>query len=149
MSDRSFSVPARVLNVQSRVLDRLMSDGVATRLLDAQFKVEPSKKALSLADLYETLQGSIWSDLKGTGDITLMRRNLQREHVRRVTLALTNGGGAADARALQRANARALVGQLKAAENRAGLSKEARAHLAESRNTLEEALKAPMQRMGA
>jgi hypothetical protein len=79
-----------------------------------------------------------------------MRRNLQREHVRRVTLALTQGGTApADARALLRQNARSLVTGLKAAESRTGLSKEARAHLAESRNTLEEALKAPMQRTGA
>jgi len=37
---------------------------------------------------------------------------------------------------------------LKAAEKRAGLSKEARAHLADSRITLEEALKAPMHRVG-
>ena len=107
------------------------------------------KKALSLADLYETLQGSIWSDLKGTGDISLMRRNLQREHVRRVTFMLTRANGTpADARALQRQNARVLVNQLRTAETRPGLSKEARAHLAESRNTLQEALQAPMQRVG-
>jgi hypothetical protein len=68
-----------------------------------------------------------------------------------VALALTHAGGGmpADARALQRANARELIVQMKAAEGRKGLSKEARAHLAESRNTLEEALKAPMQRLSA
>ena len=103
-----------------------------------------------MSELYDSLQGSIWSDLKGAGDIPLMRRNLQREHVRRVTYVLTSAGGApADARALQRENARALVVKLKAAEARPGLSKEARAHIADSRNTLEEALKATMQRMGA
>ena len=107
------------------------------------------KKGLSLSDLYDNLQGSIWSDLKGTGDISLMRRNLQREHVRRLTFMLTRANGTpADARALQRENTRALVAQLKSAQSRAGLTKEARAHLADSRNTLEEALKAPMQRVG-
>ncbi|HET7729351.1 MAG TPA: zinc-dependent metalloprotease [Usitatibacter sp.] len=146
----SFTLASRVLTVQTQALDRLMSDSVAARLLDSSFKTAEGKKYLSLSDLYDTLQASIWGDLKGTGDIPLMRRNLQREHIRRVANLLTRGGGApADARALQRENARALIGQLRTAQARAGLSKEARAHLADSQNTLEEALKAPMQRMGA
>jgi len=148
--DRSFSLPARVLGVQSQVLDRLMSVAVAKRLLDSSFKVGDSRNGLSLGDLYAAVQASIWSDLKGASDIPLMRRNLQREHVRRLTLALTHAEASpADARALQRQNARALVAKLAAAEARKGLSQEARAHLADSRNTLEEALKAPMQRVGA
>jgi len=148
--DRSFSLPAKVLQVQSQVLDRLLSDGVATRLLDSSFKVADAKKGLSLAELYDTLQASIWGDLKGTGDIPLMRRNLQREHVKRIAYVLTVGNGTpADARSLQRENARVLTAQLKVAEARKGLSKEARAHLADSRHTIEEALKAPMQRHGA
>ena len=145
----SFTLASRVLAAQTQVLDRLMSDAVAARLLDSSFKVGDAKKGLSLADLYDTLQASIWSDVKGSGDIPLMRRNLQREHVRRVTFLLTRANGTpADARALQRENTRALVTQLKAAQSRPGLSKEARAHLADSRNMLEEALKAPMQRAG-
>ena len=145
----SFTLAARVLVTQTQVLDRLMSDAVATRLLESSLRVPDPKKGLSLADLYDTVQNSIWSDVKGTSDIPLMRRNLQREHVRRVTYALTRASATpADARALQRENARALVAQLKVAEKRAGLSKEARAHLADSRNMLEEALKAPMQRAG-
>jgi hypothetical protein len=148
--DRSFSLPEKVLQVQSKVLDRLMSEAVASRLLDSSFKVADPAKGLSLSELYDSLQASIWSDLKGTGDIPLMRRNLQREHVKRVAEMLTHGNnGPADARSLQRQNARELVARLKAAQSRPGLSKEARAHLADSRNTLEEALKAPMQRVGA
>ena len=143
----SFTLASRVLAAQTQVLDRLMSDAVALRLLDSSFKVSEAKKGLSLSDLYDTLQGSIWSDLKGTGDIPLMRRNLQREHVRRVTAMLTRANAVpADARALQRENARALVARLRTVQTRPGLSKEARAHLADSRNALEEALKAPMQR---
>jgi hypothetical protein len=55
----------------------------------------------------------------------------------------------ADGRALQRANAKQLLAQLKAAQSRASFSKEARAHLAECENTLDEALKAPMLRPDA
>jgi len=53
----------------------------------------------------------------------------------------------ADARALQRDNARRLLAQINVAQKHSSLSKEARAHLADCSNTLEEALKAPMQRM--
>ncbi len=145
----SFTLAQRVLGAQTQVLDRLMSDAVALRLLDSGMKMSEGQKGLTLSDLYDTLQGSIWSDLKGPGDITLMRRNLQREHVRRITFMLTRANGTpADARALQRENARTLVAQLRTAQSRPGLSKEARAHIADSRDTLEEALRAPMQRVG-
>ena len=144
----NFSLAERVLKVQTDVLDRLMSDATAARLLDSSLKTSDGKKALSVADLYDTLQAAIWSDLKGTGDIPLMRRNLQREHVKRMsgTLTRASGNSPADARALQRENARQLVAQLRAAQSRAGLSKEARAHIGDSLNTLEDALKAQMQR---
>ena len=144
----NFSLAERVLKVQTDVLDRLMSDATAARLLDSSLKIGDTKKALSVADLYDTLQAAIWSDLKGTGDIGLMRRNLQREHVKRVAATLTRASGTspADARALQRENARQLVAQLRSAQSRAGLSKEARAHIGDSLNTLEDALKAQMQR---
>ena len=145
----SFTLASRVLALQTQVLDRLMSDAVASRMLDSSFKVADAKQSVSLSELYDALQGAIWSDLKGTGDIELMRRNLQREHVRRIAWALTRGNGSpADARALQRENARGLISQLRTAKARQGLSKEARAHLADSMHTLEEALKAPMQRVG-
>jgi Lon protease-like protein len=127
-----------------------MSDAVAARMLDTSLKVSDGQKALSLSDLYDALQASIWSDLKGTGDIPLMRRNLQREHLKRVVYSLTRAAEApADARSLQRENARALMAQLRAAQSRPGLSKEARAHVADCLNTLEEALKARMQRVNA
>jgi len=144
----NFSLAQSVLKVQTDVLDRLMSDSVAARLLDSSLKTGDAKKALSVADLYDSLQAAIWSDLKGTGDITLMRRNLQREYVKHLSMTLTrpSGGMPADARALQRENARVLVAQLRAAQSRPGLSKEARAHIADSLNTLEDALKAQMQR---
>jgi Met-zincin/Domain of unknown function (DUF5117) len=146
----SFTLAARVLKVQTEVLDRLMSETVAMRLLDSSLKTGDAKKALSLSELYDNLQAAIWSDLKGTGDIPLMRRNLQREHVRRIAFLLTRAGtGAADARALQRENTRTLIADLRKAHARPGLSKEARAHVADSLNTLEEALKAPMTRASA
>ena len=59
------------------------------------------------------------------------------------TLTRPSGNSPADARALQR-ETRVLVSQLRTAQS-PGLSKEARAH-SDSLNTLEDALKAQMQR---
>jgi len=97
------------------------------------------------------LQNSIWSELKSGRDISPMRRNLQREHLRRVvaTLLRPTNGMPADARSLMRLDAQELIAQIKAAQRKPNLSKETKAHLAESLGTLEDAMKAPMLRMGA
>jgi hypothetical protein len=55
----------------------------------------------------------------------------------------------ADARALQREEAKTLRHEIAAAQNRPGYSKEARAHLAEALTQLDEALKAPIVRQAA
>ena len=143
------NISTRVLNVQKAVLDVVMSDGVAQRLLESQEKVADPSKLLRLSDVYDTLQNAIWSELKTGGDISSLRRNLQREHVKRISgaLLLPSGNSPADARSLQRENAVQLQSALRGALARP-MSKEAKAHLAESLNTLSESLKAPLQRAG-
>jgi hypothetical protein len=54
----------------------------------------------------------------------------------------------ADARALLRADARTLRNELAQAQRKPGYSPEAKAHLAETLATLDEALKAPLIRQG-
>ncbi|MBK9606898.1 MAG: zinc-dependent metalloprotease [Betaproteobacteria bacterium] len=143
-----FSLGDRVLSIQRSVLDQVLSDGVARRLVEAPLRFAGDGEALSLSELYDSVQDAIWSELKTGGEIDPLRRNLQREHLKRLagTLLRTGSGAHADARALQRENARRLLAQLKVAQARNGMSKESRAHLAESANTLEETLKAPLQR---
>ena len=143
------SIANSVLNLQKGVLDVLLADSVAQRLLDSQEKVANPASLLKLSDLYDSLQGAIWSELRTGGDISPMRRNLQREHLRRVANSLIRPTptAPADARSLQRENALVLSGQIRTAMAKP-MSKEARAHLSESLNTLNEALKAPMQRAG-
>ena len=127
-----------------------MSDTVAQRILDSEVKVSDPKSALHLAELYDALKDSIWSELRTGRDISPIRRNLQREHLARLASALLRPSASmpADARALQREEARALRRELAAAQNRATYSKEARAHLAEAALQLDEALKAPIVRQG-
>jgi len=76
---------------------------------------------------------------------------LQREHLRRITAALTKPGAGtpADAISLLRDDAERLVTVLRTAKARAGLSRETRAHYAQSQDALEAALRAQWQRDGS
>ena len=140
----------RMLGVQRAMLDQLMSDGVATRIAEGEFRQTRDNQSFRLSELYETLQDAIWSELKTGRDIGSFRRNLQREYLRRIagTLLRPSQTVQADARALQREDAKQLLALIKVAKARGSYSKEARAHLSECENTLEEALKAPLLRPG-
>lgn len=141
------SISGAVLALQRASLDRLMADSVAARILDAPSKMSQPQQALPLSELYDTLQNAIWSELQSGADIDAMRRNLQREHLRRIVTALIKPAATtpADARSLMRANAQQLQQGIRAALARPA-SKITRAHLSESLDMLTEALKAPLQR---
>jgi hypothetical protein len=148
--DVDYSLNTQVLNAQRKVLGQLMSDSVAQRILDSEVKVDDPRKTLHLADVYDTLKASIWSELKTGREITPLRRNLQREHLTRVASALLRSSGSmpADARALLREEAKDLRREIAAAQSKPGYSKETRAHLDEALTQLDEALKAPIIRQG-
>jgi hypothetical protein len=145
-----YSLSAQVLGIQRGVLNQLMGDVVAQRLLDSEVKYGDPRQGFRLAELYATLQRTIWSELRTGQDIPLLRRNLQREYLQHLATALLHPPATepADARSLLRESARTLQRDAAAASRKAGLSQEARAHLAEVADTLAEALKAPMQRAG-
>jgi hypothetical protein len=82
------SVAARVLALQTAALDQLMADAVATRLTDSLEKLDDKRQVLSLDELYGSLQNAIWSELKSGKEITAARRNLQREHLKRLCAGL-------------------------------------------------------------
>ncbi|WP_350296697.1 zinc-dependent metalloprotease [Limnohabitans sp. Rim8] len=144
------SVVASVLAVQRSILDPLFSPTVASRLLEAPLKAAKGVAPLSLAQLHDTLQNAIWSEALQGQDAGLLRRNLQREHLRRMTDVLIKPSSAVppDARSLLRMNAQILASQLQKALARGGLGKEAQAHFSESLNTLQTALQAQVQRAG-
>ena len=145
-----FSLRSRVLALQIATLNQLMSDTVMARLLDSEIKVSKSDQALRLPELFTTLQDSIWSELATSASIPGPRRDLQREHLRRIVNALTRPSPAtpADARALLRQQARDLSAKIKGSLASGNRDMETRAHLSEAANTLDEALKAPMTRQG-
>jgi hypothetical protein len=144
-------IPAAVARVQNSALERVMSAGTAKRMLDLPlFVPEANRKGLiSLGEVYETVQKSVWSELAAGQEIDRMRRTLQREHLKRVQMLLVRppANMPADAVSLVRYNATKLQEQLRlAVAKSSGRSLETRAHLAESLATLTEALRATMQR---
>ena len=145
-----FSLRGRVLALQTGVLNQLLSDAVLARMLDSEAKVSQPGEALTLNELFSALRASIWSELKTGGSIPGPRRDLQREHLRRIATVLTrpSPGTPADAVALFRAEAKQLSAQIRAAGNTGNRDAVTRAHLVESAGTLDEALKAPLVRQG-
>ncbi|MFZ6643987.1 zinc-dependent metalloprotease [Undibacterium sp. TC4M20W] len=148
-SRNDVSISARLLSLQTGALDQLMSDLVAQRMLNNAEKLRDPKKVLSLHELYGNLQSNIWSELSSGTDISSARRNLQREHLKRLSNALLKPSATApaDARSLQREQANQLLVAIRGAVGKP-MSPESRAHLSESLATLNEVLKASLVRAG-
>jgi hypothetical protein len=143
------ALPDRVLAVQRDVLNRLMSPVVARRVIENSTRTG-REDVFTLSELYGTVQNAVWEEARRGAEADVLRRNLQREHLRRLTGAVlgSSAGYPADARSLLRRDARQLRDWLNAAAAKPGLSSETRAHYAEAAETLTEALKAPMVRTG-
>ncbi len=148
-----YSPSEQVLGLQRSLLAVMMSDTVATRLLESSEKAPSGAgRALRMPELYARLTQAVWSELDGRGgDVAALRREVQRDHVNRIAALLIRPGAAtrADTRSAVRALARVLLDRIRSASARPGLSEETRAHLADSVDTLEQALSARLQRSGA
>ncbi len=146
-----FSLSQAVLRLQRAALDALMSESLAQRLADAEPKVDDPRRLLSYAEVQATLTDAVWSELAAGRDIGSLRRNVQREHLRRLAAALLRPTPAAatDVRPAHRAEALRLQAKIARASGKASLNAATRAHLDESLATLREALAAPLTRQAA
>ncbi len=144
-----FLLPQRLLDLQRAVLAYLMSDSIAVRVLDSVGKVDRGADAFQLSELYQHLADNVWRELSDSqSSITAERRDLQRDHLNRLSLAVVRPGGAgrADARGLLRLQARQLLVKLEGAQRRSKADEATRAHLSDSLDTLRQALAATLQR---
>jgi hypothetical protein len=139
------SIAGVVLQVQTAALSRLLSPGTAQRLLDGS---DYAVHAMTLDEVYTSLQQAIWSELRTHLEIDPLRRNLQREHLKRVqALLLRSAALPPDALSLIRLHATALQRQLSSASAHSSkLSVTTRAHLEDSLAQLTQALRASMLR---
>jgi hypothetical protein len=153
-----FAVPQRLLDLQRAVLAYLMSDGLAARVLDSAAKVDHHERAFQLTEIHQRLADDVWRELKAGGDISVARRELQRDYVNRLAFALVRPSPAArtDARGYARVQARALLARLETAHRQAErpvqrgnplpTDVQTRAHLADTIDTLRQSLAASIQR---
>lgn len=139
---------SRVLGAQVGVLDQLLSDRTTTRLLESELLRTRAGGSLPLSELLGSLQNAIWQDLDGGKDINLLRRNLQRAWLSRMTAIITTVRPTApDVRSLVRSEATALRTRLQTAVKRKGYAAGTLAHLQDSLSALDEALRATMNRL--
>ena len=149
-----YSLSEAVIGVQRALLAQLMSDTLASRILDSEEKFEPiapgkAADVFRLSELYSRLTREVWAELDSARpEVSAARRELQREHVNRLALQMLRPAvhSRADARALMRAEARVLLPRLEAAAKRPALNAQTRAHLSDAADTLKQALAAPLQR---
>jgi len=95
-----FPLYERVLSIQKVVLSELLDAGTMTSVLNNARMTDPKEKPLELSEVFRSLSDSIFAD----GKSSVIRRNLQREYVGRLSsIALGKRPGIpADARSLAR-----------------------------------------------
>jgi hypothetical protein len=171
-SSVDFPIHERILNIQRIVLDQVYDPAVLARIQNNALKADKDERPLTVAEVFRGMTESIWqnvvTDSKADGDnrpavsSSLILRNLQREHLKRLsTLLLGNrsrSDGAfiiffsrpasvpPDARSLARMHLREIQrrieGTLKA---KANLDDTTRAHLEECGERIAKVLSATMQ----
>ena len=87
-----------------------------------------------MAELFQTLRLAIWSELDAGGPINSIRRNLQREHLKKIIGVVVDMAPDApeDARSLARVDLVALAESIDTALARPGLDANTQAHLQET-----------------
>lgn len=148
ISKPDVSVAEQQLQIQRSVLNQLMADALAERLLDNRDRTQDREpRPLLPQELLQRLQDSVWSQASVTdASVASWQRNLQREHTQRLATAVLRPSSVrADVRAAQRSAARQLSGLL---QRETGRTPEERAHRQACLETLRTALAAPLLQQG-
>ena len=149
-----YPVHQRVLALHRGLLDRLFHPILLSRLQDLEVKYENRRDAFTMSELFQGLQDSIWSELKAPGgavEVNSFRRNLQREHLKRLQRLVLRQDPVTpeDASTLARYNLTQMRAQIKQALLVGGkrMNTMTRAHLQETAARIDETLNAQQQRV--
>jgi len=161
MSTVDYPLHERILNIQRVVLSQVFDPSVLSRIQNNAEKAEKEEKPLTIAEVFRSVTDGIWSDdnvkdhdgkeEKRTVSSSVIRRNLQREHLKNLSaLVLGDGGRAAvppDARSLARMHLRDINKRIDKTLNdkQAVVEDTTRAHLEECRERIVKVLNASMQ----
>jgi hypothetical protein len=170
----NISVLERILGIQKIVLGHCLSGATLARLQNQQLQANPDSDPLRMEEVFRALTDGIWSDLDRLGSpkeekgakfaVSTIRRNLQREYLRRLSgmvlgnnpnpygdlfayVVFVRGGSAgipADARALARLHLKEISGRIgKVLETTSlAIDDTSRAHLEECRHQVAKVLEA-------
>ncbi|MCC5617859.1 zinc-dependent metalloprotease [Nostoc sp. CHAB 5836] len=142
-----FPIHDLVLFMQGSVLRDLLSGDRLSRLKDIELKTKP-ENALTLPELFDTLQSGIWTEvIKPKGKpmkIASLRRGLQRQYLNILTAMVLRKEEYVpeDARTLAWYKLKQLDEKLKEVNSEDEYTK---AHLLETRDRIEKVLNAPLQ----
>lgn len=170
-----YPVFERILQTQRIVLDHLLSPSVLSRIQNNALKAASDEQPLSMAEVFRTLTDGIWSEapsgptpapVRHHGAASVIRRNLQREHVKDLSYLVLGrsrprgGGGGlsilfsgsagalpADARSLARLHLREIARRIEhtLADKQAQFDDTTRAHLEECQERINKTLSASLQ----
>ena len=157
VSDPDWPIHDRIAGIQSSALTTMLNPSTLRRVYDNEFRIAADQDALTLPELLETVNSAIWGEIDQEVTvaatarkpaISSLRRNLQREHVKRlVDLAMTNSGSNQAYKPisnLTRAELRATLNKVNAfvGANADMLDAYSAAHLAEIQTSITKALDA-------
>ena len=163
-----YPIYGQVLAIQRAVLSRFLDPQTLSRVQNVALHADEGTEVLSLGEVFGALTDSVWHELpddagEGELEISTIRRNLQREHAKRLSnmvlannssadlFALLFGGGfsstPADARSLARLHLGRIHDRIEANEGRESTD-EVAAHLSELHDQIEKVLEASLQSGG-
>jgi hypothetical protein len=158
VNSTDFPLYERILGIQRLALSQLLSSRVLRRVQQNALKVGKDEQPLTIAEVFRGLTDGIWSELPNGSakpdkptPLSIVRRNLQREHLKRLSSMVLGKGTAgsvpADARSLARMHLRDISKRIQAMlENKhIAVDETTRAHLEECRERIAKVLDASMQ----
>ena len=168
-SNYHYPVNEMILSIQRMVISRYLDPGVLQSVQEIERHAESGETLLSMSDIFDSLTSSIWSDLlpskrarKGRVELSVVRRNLQREHFKQLsTLVLGQSSGSGfydlifyvssqptppDARSLARLHLKRIDSGIQQALDADRIKADvSRAHLEELRDQIQKVLEASLE----
>lgn len=157
MGPVEYPVQEKVLEIQQVVLEHALDGGTLRRIQNNELKCDPNAKAkpFTVAEVFRGLTDSIWTEPvsapKGPAkplELSVIRRNLQRDYVKNLSqIVLKDNGAPPDARSLARLHLKMIDGRIQKllADKTWTVDDASRAHLDESRERIAKVLTASIQ----
>ena len=84
----NYPINERVLSIQRIVLNQCLNGSVLSRIQNQELQAESGANPIKIVEIFQMLTDGVWSEIKAGGKdemrISLLRRNLQREHLQRL-----------------------------------------------------------------